>query len=1148
MLADYEREERSAGFSRRNRGQGNHQSRNNQTTTTATTKVNGRLLPGMISEPLEAQVRSPLSQFAANHLFPRTGAGATLGGGVGSYPSFATGLAALASRDDLDVINSRPETPDALLEEEEMIDSARRDGNVGGDKLSSSNPTDHHDGPAPFRKYVAEEDSTPVNGNGEEEETPFATEDEIIDPNQPDPNHQGVNGSQGIASPPQSTVDSGSGSGGGVPFPSKGGPDSPHDTHRGARFTVDDQRSRLVSDAALRALRHSRLKSRPGGLADLAKAVAAGVGNGDDSFNNLTHSRRDSLLGGFYGSSYYGHSGIPGSLGSELSPASLSHLTKMLSQTLDRAEVPRRELWTSILIPLVVRAVQQVRPNPRRGEAIDIRHYIKIKRNPGGSPSDCKFVDGFVLSKHVATKKMARNLPLHNARILVLTFSLDYFRDVEQYVSLESLIAQEHEYTRILVARITALRPHIVVTEKTVSRLALDMLEEAGIVVVLNVKPSAIEAISRCTQADIVSSIDRLSLEPRLGRCITFDVENFEHVTQVDKRKNLMRFSGPAKDLGCTILVRGGNAGLLHRIKAIVALAVFVGYNLRLEEHLMRDEGASLVFETPQDQHEGRKPEDLSLQSLVSDSEKLKVPNLSPKLEASPKLDENAEFLKFKEKVADSLEPYSTMLLSASASVRLPPPYPLAKMKEEGEKLLRLKERDEAEETARIIRDERKEVESSSSSILNDSEKMMSISPPSNLDGKLKENLEKESESEKVSLSSLSRLETDMSRSASSETTPIPTPTASTHQQQSQHHHHQPATVSHLGGRDQDLSSILREPSEVARESEYHLAQARYSEHLKEWQAYLNRKEGEVSITPFAHQRLVMLSSKVCTATDKPCTGPALHQVEFYGYGDETLGQYLERTCDDATSICSAKNCDRQNIFHYQTYVHHQTRIQAVLERFVCPVPGEENRLLMWSYCKACQGATPISLVSQETWSLSYSKYLELHFYPGNVKPSQCQHDFFRDHVRYFAYKNLAIRFHSDAINTLEITVPSMQLFKRPEIENQLKNQEALALARKNTAYWDSVASRIKALGLEVNLVRDATSKEHAYTSVSEMIKMSEADRREMETMILKTYVQVSNFGSLESFGWLTESLTWPFSISSLFSDCSYRRLVSERS
>lgn len=1061
MLADYEREEMSADFPGRGRG-GSGPARSKP-------RVNGRVLPGMISAPLEAaQMRSPLSEFAANHLFPRTGP--VVGGGVGSYPSFATGLAALAGRDELDAIASRPETPD-----EEYIDD------TPGEPISSKSP-DHHDEPAPFRKYVAEEDVVHAGGD---EEHHFAAGGEVLDPNQPDPSQ--ATSSLGIVSPPQSTAGSGSGSGGGgVPFPSKG-PDSPYDTHRGARFTVDDHRSRLVSDAALRAVRHSRLKSRPGGLSDLVKA-GIGTFNADESFN-LSHSRRDSYIGAHLGSSFYGSSGIPG-FGSELNPPSLAHLTKMLSQTLDRAEIPRRELWTSILVPLVVRAVQQIRPNPRRGEAIDIRHYIKIKRNPGGRPSDCKFVDGFVLSKHVATKKMARSLPLHNARILVVTFSLDYHRDVEQYVSLDSLIAQEHEYTKILVSRITALRPHLLVTEKTVSRLALDMLEEAGVIVVLNVKPSAIEAISRCTQADIVSSIDRLSLEPRLGRCINFDVETFEHVTQVDKRKNLMRFSGPAKDLGCTILVRGGNADLLHRIKAIVALSVFVGYNLRLEEHLMRDEGAILVYEGPDVDGE-------------SSGDKFKAPDLTPKLDASPKLDGNADFVQLKEKIADSLKPYDTMLLSASASVRLPPPYPLAKMKEEGDNLLRLKERDEAEETERIIRDEKKGFEASSSIISNDLEKL-STSPPSISAGELELRLEKHEEVEKGSTSLLSKLEPDAHRQESSDVTPIPTPTQSTH-------HHHPATVSHTGGRDQDLTSLLRSPAEVARESEYHLARARYGKHLKDWQSYLNRKEGEVSITPFAHQRLVMLSSKVTNdSTHKFCSGPALHQVEFYGFGDETLGQYLERTCEDATKICSAKGCDRQNILHNQLYVHHQTQVQVLLERFVCPVPGEENRLLMWSYCKICSKPTQISGVSSETWSLSYSKYLELQFYPGNVIPSVCSHDFFRDHIRYFAYKNLAIRFHSDAINTLEVIVPSMQLFKSPEIESQLKNQEALDVAKKNTAYWDSVAARIKALGLEVNLVRDVTSKEHAHTVVSDMIKKSEADRREMEGLILKTYVQVS--------------------------------------
>jgi hypothetical protein len=48
---------------------------------------------------------------------------------------------------------------------------------------------------------------------------------------------------------------------------------------------------------------------------------------------------------------------------------------------------------------------------------------------------------------------------------------------------------QEHEYLRHCVGRIATLQPDIVLVEKTVSRLAQGFLLDAGITLVINVKP-----------------------------------------------------------------------------------------------------------------------------------------------------------------------------------------------------------------------------------------------------------------------------------------------------------------------------------------------------------------------------------------------------------------------------------------------------------------------------------------------------------------------------------------------------------------------------------------------------------------------------------------------------------------------------------
>ncbi len=55
--------------------------------------------------------------------------------------------------------------------------------------------------------------------------------------------------------------------------------------------------------------------------------------------------------------------------------------------------------------------------------------------------------------------------------------------------SLDSLVLQEQEFLKNMVGRIDAIKPNLVLVEKTVSRLAQDMLLARGISVILNLKP-----------------------------------------------------------------------------------------------------------------------------------------------------------------------------------------------------------------------------------------------------------------------------------------------------------------------------------------------------------------------------------------------------------------------------------------------------------------------------------------------------------------------------------------------------------------------------------------------------------------------------------------------------------------------------------
>ena len=159
----------------------------------------------------------------------------------------------------------------------------------------------------------------------------------------------------------------------------------------------------------------------------------------------------------------------------ELNNASVDHVRKLLQQLLADAAVEQAPAWEKALIPILLQCTNDVEPDVQRGDDMDIRHYIKLKKIPGGRPGDTSYVSGIVFSKNVALKSMARSI--HRPRIAIVTFAIEYARHQAHFMSLDPVIAQEREYLRNLVGRIAALQPHVLLVQKNVSGVALQLLE-----------------------------------------------------------------------------------------------------------------------------------------------------------------------------------------------------------------------------------------------------------------------------------------------------------------------------------------------------------------------------------------------------------------------------------------------------------------------------------------------------------------------------------------------------------------------------------------------------------------------------------------------------------------------------------------------
>ncbi|MGH0124737.1 UNVERIFIED_CONTAM: hypothetical protein FKN15_013056 [Acipenser sinensis] len=265
--------------------------------------------------------------------------------------------------------------------------------------------------------------------------------------------------------------------------------------------------------------------------------------------------------------------------------ANHSHMMALLQQLLYSESLSLS--WRDIIVPVVRQVVQTVRPDVRNNDDdMDIRQCVHI---PGGKKFDSAVVNGFVCTKNIAHKKM--NSYIKTPKILLLKCSIEYlYREETKFTCIDPIVLQEREFLKNYVQRIVDVRPNLVLVEKTVSRIAQDMLLEHGITLVINVKPQVLDRVSRMTQGDLVMSMDQLLTKPRLGTCHKFYMHSFQLAS--DQSKTLMFFEGCPLHLGCTIKLRGASEYELARVKDILIFMICVAYHSQLEISFLMDEFA----------------------------------------------------------------------------------------------------------------------------------------------------------------------------------------------------------------------------------------------------------------------------------------------------------------------------------------------------------------------------------------------------------------------------------------------------------------------------------------------------------------------------------------------------------------------------
>ncbi|KAI9511722.1 hypothetical protein F5148DRAFT_1168306 [Russula earlei] len=777
----------------------------------------------------------------------------------------------------------------------------------------------------------------------------------------------------------------------------------------------------------------------------------------------------------------------------DLNLVSMSHLQLMLRQMLTKEDIPNVLEWEDTLLKLALRIARELtftaHPH-RQGPDMDVRRYVKIKKIPAGAPKDSEFVDGAVITKNVSHKCMTR-LQRH-PRVMLVTFPLEFSRVEGQYMPFGQIVRQEKEYLGNLVSRIAAYRPHVVLAEKSVSGLALDALAKQGIAVARSVKPSAIQFVARMTQADVFSSMDKLALEPRLGHCANFRIQTFDHPLIPGRRKTYMRFEGCNREMGCTIVLRGGDRETLRRIKHVTRFLTFIVRSLKLETHLWKDFVIALPA-LPMDAVPSNHPfgfgDDISSFHLS-----LPVPSSEPDLP-----DEDTEQSLLSRRIRQALDPYLATLISVSATLRFSPPYPLRRMKELDDELICAKQGWEDE----VVRREEKQPATP-------------IQKPTNL------NLPKPIDDDDV------RAQIEALASPDIFATPSLAETATDNELG--YFDYKPSLTSSQTTFSAILPAdrtLLEEPlvplkttDDIALETRYKFVKWQHQEQQRIWEWYLRKNADD-----FVVERYQCISLREYTlpiqgyGRHAACFPPSLRYITYYGENDCTLGQFIESSIADTLSwslnskqpVCTGKTCNQPLAQHCKIYVHNEAKIFVAVEQWDGQIVGfgpTPELTTTWSACRICGSATPFIPVSEEMQRYSFAKFLELHFYPADVQlvpGAGCEHNIFRHHIRYFAKRGMTVRFQADPITLHEIVFPPMCIRVRPETQLSLKNADYERLVNRNSRWY-------AALAYDLNLIRmDGTTGDEEDDSkftaeINQLILRAESEKAEVVRMINEIY------------------------------------------
>ena len=152
------------------------------------------------------------------------------------------------------------------------------------------------------------------------------------------------------------------------------------------------------------------------------------------------------------------------------------HISKVITEQLLANQLSVRK-WHSLIFGLITKAAEHVRPSSRLlNDSLDINQYIKIKIIDWRDSSKSAYVNGIVMTKNLADRRMQSQL--QKPSILILRNSLDIGSIEQQTTDLQRVIDEDEHLIKILNLYLEKIKPTLIFVERDVPYKVMCLLRD----------------------------------------------------------------------------------------------------------------------------------------------------------------------------------------------------------------------------------------------------------------------------------------------------------------------------------------------------------------------------------------------------------------------------------------------------------------------------------------------------------------------------------------------------------------------------------------------------------------------------------------------------------------------------------------------